>query len=110
MKTRDQEIHILLTPAEMGRIDRKMREAGIRNRSAYIRKMALDGYVINLDMSDIRKLTSLLRSCSNNLNQIAKRANATGSVFGADISDMQVKQEEIWDAAKEILARLSSIQ
>ena len=110
MKTRDQELHVLLTPAEMGRIGRKMREAGIRNRSAYIRKMALDGYVINLDMSDIRKLTSLLRSCSNNLNQIAKRANATGSVFGADIADMQAKQEEIWEAAKEILARLSSIQ
>lgn len=110
MKARDQEIHVLLTPAEMSRIDRKMREAGIRNRSAYIRKMALDGYVINLDMSDIRKLTFLLRSCSNNLNQVAKRANATGSVFGADIADMQAKQEEIWEAAKEILARLSSIQ
>ncbi len=110
MKTRNQEIHVLLTHAEMARIDRKMREAGIRNRSAYIRKMALDGYVINLDMSDIRKLTSLLRSCSNNLNQIAKRANATGSVFGAEITDMQEKQEEIWEAAKEILARLSSIQ
>ena len=101
---------MLLTPDEMELIHHKMIASGIRNRSAYVRKMALDGYVVNLDMSDIRELTSLLRHCSNNLNQIAKRANATGSIYGADIADMKVKQDEIWETAKEILARLAVIQ
>ncbi len=110
MKERNQEIHVLLTPDEMKRIHHKMIESGIRNRSAYVRKMALDGYVVSLDMSDIRELTSLLRHCSNNLNQIAKRANATGNIYGADIADMKVKQDEIWETAKEILARLAVIQ
>ncbi len=110
MKERNQEIHVLLTPDEMERIHHKMIESGIRNRSAYVRKMALDGYVVSLDMSDIRELTSLLRHCSNNLNQIAKRANATGNIYGADIADMKVKQDEIWETAKEILARLAVIQ
>lgn len=110
MKERNQEIHVFLTPEEMHRIREKMKEAGIRNMSAYIRKMALDGYVVSIDMSDIHELTSLLRHSSNNLNQMARRANATGSIYGAEIADLKEKQEEIWETVKEILARLSMIQ
>lgn len=55
-------------------------------------------------------MISLLRRSSNNLNQLAKKANATGSVYGADIASMQARQDEIWEAAKEILARLASIR
>ena len=79
-------------------------------RSAFIRKMALDGYIIKLDTSDIREMISLLRHSSNNLNQIAKKANSTGTIYGADIADLQVKQDEIWELAREIAARLSTIQ
>ena len=110
MKERNQEIHVFLTPEEMNRIREKMKEAGIRNKSAYIRKMALDGYVVSIDMSDIHELTSLLRHSSNNLNQMARRANSTGSIYGADIADLKEKQDEIWETVKEILARLSRIQ
>ena len=109
MKERTQEIHVLWTQDEMKRLREKMKEAGVRNRSAYIRKMALDGYVIKLDMTDIRELIRLLRNSSNNLNQVAKMANNTGSIFGPDIADMQQKQEEIWETVKEILARLAAI-
>ena len=52
----------------------------------------------------------ILRNATNNLNQVAKKANSTGSIYGADIADMQVKQDEIWETAKEILARLATIQ
>ena len=109
MRVRDQEMHFLLSPEELERVEQKMREAGIVNRSAYFRKMALDGYVVRLDTSDIHKMVSLLRRCSNNLNQIAKKANATGSIYGADIADLQAKQDEVWELAKEIVARLSTI-
>ena len=78
----------------MKRLQEKMEEAGVRNCSAYVRKMALDGSVVRLYMSDIRKLVKLLRISSNNLNQVAKMANTTGSIYG---SDMQVKQDEIWE-------------
>ena len=97
------------TQDEMKRLREKMEEAGVRNRSAYIRKMALDGYVVKLDMTDIRELIRLLRNSSNNLNQVAKMANTTGSIFGPDIADMQEKQDEIWETVKEILARLAAI-
>ena len=110
MKKRAHEIHVLLTEEEMNRIRQRMNEAGVRNQSAFIRKMILDGYIVKLDMDDIDKMVSLLRSSSNNLNQIAKKANATNTIYGADIAEMRMKQDEIWELAKEILARLSTIQ
>ncbi len=109
MKIRNQEIHVLYTPQELEILHQKMAEAGIRNRSAYIRKMSLDGYVVHLEMSEIREMITLLRRASNNLNQIAKKANATGNIYASDISYVQARQDEIWENTKEILARLSSI-
>jgi len=94
----------------MERIKQKRAELGIINRSAYVRKMALDGYCINLDLSDMKEMVSLLRRCSNNLNQYAKRANESGSIYAEDIQDLQVRQSEIWEIAKEMLARLATIQ
>lgn len=110
MRERNQEIHVLLLPEEMERIKQKMDELGIINRSAYVRKMALDGYCINLDLTDMKEMVSLLRRCSNNLNQYAKRANETGSIYSEDIRDLQTRQSEIWEIAKEMLARLATIQ
>ncbi len=110
MKERTQEIHVLFLPDEMERLKAKMAEVGIINRSAYVRKMALDGYCVNLDLADMKEMVSLLRRCSNNLNQYAKRANETGSIYAEDIQDLQDRQNEIWEIAKEILARLATIQ
>ena len=110
MRERNQEIHVLLLPEEMERIKQKMAELGIINRSAYVRKMALDGYCINLDLSAMKEMVSLLRRGSNNLNQYAKRANESGSIYAEDIQDLQVRQSEIWEIAKEMLARLATIQ
>ena len=110
MKERNQEMHILLTPKEMERLTQKMKESGIRNRSAYVRKMALDGYVVNLDTSDIKKVVSLLRYSSNNLNQVAKVANTTGSIYGDDIAALKVQLEKIWEAVRGIMTRLAAIK
>ena len=110
MKERNQEIHVLFLPDEMERMKQKMAEVGIINRSAYVRKMALDGYCVNLDLTNMKEMVSLLRRCSNNLNQYAKRANETGSIYAEDIQDLQARQNEIWEIAKEILARLATIQ
>jgi bacterial mobilization protein MobC len=110
MRERNQEIHVLLLPEEMERIKQKMAELGIINRSAYVRKMALDGYCVNLDLTDMKEMVSLLRRCSNNLNQYAKRANESGSIYAEDIRNLQVRQSEIWEIAKEMLARLATIQ
>lgn len=110
MPKRDQDVHFLTSKEEVERIHQKMEEIGVRSMGAYLRKMALDGYCINLDLQDVKELVSLLRRCSNNLNQYAKQANATGNIYEADIQDLQERLEEIWGSMKELLVRLSSIQ
>ena len=110
MIVRDQNIHMYLTREEVTQIRERMSKAGVKNLSAFLRKMALDGYIVKLDLEEIGEMIRLLRISSNNLNQIAKKVNANGSIYGAEITEMQIKQDEIWELAKEILARLSSIE
>ena len=110
MARRDQDVHFLASKDEVDRIQQKMYEMGIRSKGAYLRKMALDGYCIHLDLQDVKELVYLLRMCSNNLNQYAKRANETGSIYQTDIKDLQERMEEIWNDMKSVLVHLSSIQ
>ena len=107
---RDEIIILRTTKEEKNRIYEKMLGMGIRSLSAYIRKMALDGYCLHLDLKELQRMAYLLQMCSNNLNQYAKRANETGSIYRADIEDLQKRLEEIWTDMREVLVRLSSIQ
>ena len=109
-ENRSIKITYRVSPAEYERMREKMAEMGTGNVSAYSRKMALDGYCVNLDLSDVKELVSLLRRCSNNLNQYAKKANQSGSVYEEDIRDLQTAFDEFWKIGKELLARLSSIR
>ena len=106
---RNVQIHFRLTSTEAERLRIKMKETGIQSQGAYLRKMALDGYCVRLDLQDVREMVSLLRRCSNNLNQYAKRANDTGSIYLADLNDLQERMQQLWQLAREILVRLSNI-
>ena len=103
MKIQKRSRNILLnfrvTETERDLIAEKMATANIRSKEAYLRKMALDGYVVRLDLADIRKMVQLLQNATNNLNQIAKRANETRSVYESDIKDLQEKYDRLWDSA-----------
>lgn len=105
-----EDLNIRVSPEDKERIRFKMEEAGILNMSAYVRKMALDGICVRLDLEDVRQLIVLLQRCSNNLNQYAKRANETGSIYAADIEDLQRRLDEIWELSRLSLARLASIR
>lgn len=88
----------------------KMGEMGVCGMGAYLRKMALDGYCVRLDLEDVGELVRLLRICSNNLNQYAKKANETGSIYKADIEDLQERLDELWKMEKGVLGRLAGIR
>ena len=107
---RDEIIILRTTKAEKDRIYEKMLGMGIRSLSAYIRKMALDGYCLHLDLKELRRMAYLLQMCSNNLNQYAKRANESGSIYAEDIRDLQKRLDELWEMQKLILKRLSGIR
>lgn len=103
------EDYFKVSPQEKEIIDEKMAQLGIHNQRAYLRKMAVDGYAVQVDMSDFKALVSLLRNCSNNLNQIAKRVNSTGNLYQEDIADLQERYRELWGAVSTLLGKLTDL-
>ena len=106
---RDETIILRLSKTEKNRIYEKMLSMGIRSLSAYIRKMALDGYCLNLDLPQLRRMSYLLQNCSNNLNQVAKRANECGKVYAADMEDLRQRLVELIEIGRQILSRLAEL-
>ena len=98
-----------VSDAERQLIEEKMEQAGINNMSAYLRKIAIDGYVVNLELPELKELVSLLRRSSNNLNQLTRRVHETHRFYDADLEDLQQSQERLWKAAREILKKLSAL-
>ena len=111
MANRNRPIQVKFrdTPEERKMIDRRMEQAGINNMAAYLRKMAIDGYVVKLDLPELRELISLLRRTSNNFNQIARRVNSTDRIYADDITEMKNLLEQIWEADNRILETLAAI-
>ena len=106
---RKTQLHFYVSAEEADLINERMKESGIVNLSAYLRKMAIDGYVIRLDTSSLSELVRLLRICSNNLNQYAKRANETGNIYASDIDDLRTRLDGLWNAANRLLSDLANI-
>ena len=112
MANRNREIQLKfrVTPQEREMIEQKMTQLDTRNMAAYLRKIAIDGYVVKLELPELKEMVSLLRRSSNNLNQLTKRLHETGRVYDADLEDIVQNQERLWQAANDILAVLAKLK
>ena len=108
-RNRPIQVKFRVTPEERAMIDKRMEQADTINMAAYLRKMAIDGYVVKLELPELRDLISLLRRTSNNFNQIARRANSTSRVYDEDIHEMKVMIEQTWEATNKVLEKLAAI-
>lgn len=108
-RKREVQLNFRVSPEELALIEQKMSQFGTKNREAYLRKMALDGYVVKLELPELKELLSLMRYSSNNLNQLTKRVHETGRIYKADLEDISQRQEQLWDGVKEILTQLSKL-
>ena len=95
---------------ELEQIRMKMEQYSTNNLSAYLRKIAIDGYVVNLELPELGEMVSLLRRSSNNLNQLTKRVHETGRFYDADLEDLRRDYDGLWEAAQKILRSLAKIQ
>lgn len=107
-RKRSVHLNVMVTPEERELIQQRMDEAGIRNMGAYMRKMALNGYVLNVDLAPVRELVSLQRHCANNLNQVAIHANSYG-VYPEEIKQLQRDYTALWEPLSELIHVLSKI-
>lgn len=108
-RRRSVHLHVMVTPEEQALIADRMTEAGISNMGAYMRKMALNGYVLHVDLSDIRELVALQRRCANNLNQVAIQANTYGGIYPEEITQLQKDYAALWEPLSDLLKKLSAV-
>lgn len=108
-RRRPIQVKFRVTPEERALISKRMEQADTSNLAAYLRKMAIDGYVVKLELPELHDLVSLLRRISSNFNQIARRVNSTNRIYEADIRDMKAMLEQLWEADNQILKQLASI-
>ena len=108
-RKRDVQLNFRVSPEELALIEQKMAQLGTKNREAYLRKMALDGYVVRLDLPELKELVSVLRRSSNNLNQLTRRVHETGRIYDADLEDISQRQEALWDGVHKILTQLAKL-
>ena len=108
-RKREVQLNFRVSPEELALIEQKMAQLGTTNREAYLRKMALDGYVVRLELPELKELVSLMRYSSNNLNQLARRAHETGRIYDADLEDISRRQEAVWDGVHQVLTQLAKL-
>ena len=106
MEKRTIPLQFYVAPEEKGRIDEKMGANGIMNMSAYLRKMAIDGYMLSLNIPELQDVIHLLRGVSTIVNHMAKRANAGGAVDDRELSRVREAQEQLWRMMNAILEQL----
>ena len=107
---KSKAIYIKVSPKELQTIRERMESVGIQNLSAYMLKMAMNGFVIQLDLSDMKEVLRLMKINSNNLNQYAKKANETGSIYKEDIKELMATHKELLQMLGEMLERLGNIE
>lgn len=108
-RKREVQLNFRVSPEELALIEQKMAQLGTTNREAYLRKMALDGYVVRLELPELKELVSLMRYSSNNLNQLARRAHETGRIYDDDLEDISRRQEALWDGVHQVLTQLAKL-
>ena len=108
-KSRTVKHDFLLTEAEDQLLQEKMKAFGITKKSAFFRSMILNGFMLKLDLPEIRDMIRLLRNLTNNVNQIARRLNEHGSIYETEMEEILQKQQELWSMMNRLLNRLGDM-
>ena len=109
MIERSKRIELRVTAEELRQIHEHMQETGISSLTAYMIRMAIHGYVLKMDLSDLKEMLRLMQISGNNLNQYAKKANETGSIYREDIEELRTAQKEILREMRKVLEKLTAI-
>lgn len=108
-RVRKVQLNFRVTEREKQLIEERMQEIGTTNREAYLRKIAIDGMLVKLEVQELKEIVSLMRRTSNNVNQIARRLNENGRIYEVDITDVQNQQEQLWDMLNSLITKISGI-
>lgn len=106
--TRKVNLHVFLSDEEARILEDKFKASGINSKSDFIRRLILEGFVLEVDFSEIQRNNFLLSNIANNVNQVAHRCNETRSVYRSDIDELKKEIDKIWQLQKSMLSMLPS--
>ena len=104
-RERQNELKIYLSDDEQYILEQKLKLSHMKSKSAYVRHLILYGYVYEIDYEQLREYNTSLSRISNSLNQIAKRINTTGRIYGEDFKDVKELMKQVWQSQKSMLSR-----
>ena len=99
-RTRPIIMRLAVTEYEKELIERKMQQLGTKNMGAYLRKMAIDGYIIKVDYTEQKKLAAEINKIGVNINTVCRRINSTGRFYRDDIDELKEKMDAVWQLLK----------
>jgi len=109
-RKRDKQLKIWVSQEELDMIHQKMAEFGTPNMGAFVRKMVIDGYIVKLDIPELKDIIHLLGPIGNNVNQMARKLNAGGSIYREDIAEVNSKLDAVYKLQRKILKHLAKIK
>ena len=109
-RNRSRQVKFWVSEEKYQLLQKKMETAGGVNQGAYIRKMILDGYIVKLDIPELKEIIRLLSITSNNVNQMARRLNTDGSIYQQDIREVEAQLEQNYKMLRKLITKLSKIQ
>ena len=108
-RSRSRQVKFWVNEEEYELLQKKMEAAGGVNQGAYIRKMILDGYIVNLEIPELKEIIRLLSITSNNVNQMARKMNAEGSIYKEDVEEINTKLEQVYKMLIRVMRGLGNI-
>ena len=108
-RSRSRQVKFWVNEEEYELLQKKMEAAGGVNQGAYIRKMILDGYIVNLDIPELKEIIRLLSITSNNVNQMARQLHSTGRIYQQDIGEVEAQLEQNYKMLRKLITKLSKI-
>ena len=108
-RKRSKQLKIWISPEEQEMIRQKMAEFGTDNMGAFVRKLVIDGYIIKLDLPELKEIIRLMGPIGSNINQIARKLNAGGNIYEEDMEEIRTNQDEIYKLLRKVLISLSKI-
>ena len=108
-RVRKVQLNFRVTDREKELIEDRMQEMGTTNREAYLRKIAIDGMIVKLEVPELKEILSLMRYSSNNINQIAHRLNESGRIYEVDVAQVQAQHEQLWIMLNSLLEKLNAV-
>jgi len=108
-RKRNVQVIVRMTEEERALVEDKMKQLPTRNLSAFARKMLIDGYIIILDLHEVKAHAALLQKIGVNVNQIARRVNETGGIYAEDVAELKRLMADIWKSERRLLLQFSKL-